>query len=169
MPVPVPVAVPLAVPGVAPALAAGDVLRGTCRWLLRAGVSPLAEVPLPDGRRADILGIDAAGRLTCVEIKISRADLRSDRKWTVYLAHCDRFFWAVPPGVLIDDLATPAFRPEATGLIVADRFDADLLRDAPWRPLNAARRRAATVALARRGAQRWLALVDPESGLIGLA
>lgn len=149
-------------------LPAGDVRRGTCRWLLRAGVSPLAEVPLSDGRRADILGIDAAGRLTCVEIKVSRADLRADRKWTGYLAHCDRFFWAVPPGLPLDDLEMPAFRPADTGLIVADRFDADVLRDAPWRPLNAARRRAVTVALARRAAQRWLGLVDPESSLIGI-
>jgi hypothetical protein len=149
-------------------LPASDVLRGTCRWLLRAGVSPLAEVPLSDGRRADILGIDVAGRLTCVEIKVSRADLRGDRKWTDYLAHCDRFFWAVPPGLPVDDLLTAPFRPAETGLIIADRFDADLVRDAPWRPLNAARRKAVTVALARRAAQRWLGLVDPESGLFGL-
>lgn len=148
---------------------ARDVLRGTCRWLLRAGVSPLAEVPLSDGRRADILGIDAAGRLTCVEIKVSRADLRGDRKWTDYLAHCDRFFWAVPPGLPLDDLAMPAFRPEDTGVIVADRFDADLVRDAPWRALHAARRRAVTILLARRAAQRWLAQADPESALIALA
>jgi hypothetical protein len=148
-------------------LAATDVLRGTCRWLLRAGVSPLAEVPLSGGRRADILGIDAAGRLTLVEIKISLADLRGDRKWPEYLDHCDRFFWAVPAGLPLDDLHTPAFRPDETGLIVADRFDAEAVRDAPWRALNAARRKSITLNLARRAAQRWLGLIDPESALIG--
>lgn len=153
--------------GTAETPVAGDVLRGTCRWLMRAGISPLAEVPLPGGRRADILGIDASGRLTCVEIKVSRADLRCDTKWTDYLVHCDRFFWAVPPGFPLDDLATAPFRPTETGLIVADRFDADLLRDAPWRPLNAARRKAITITLARRAAHRWLAHIDPESAFAG--
>lgn len=148
-------------------LIATDVLRGTCRWLLRAGVSPLAEVPLAGGRRADILGVDAAGRLTLVEIKISLADLRGDRKWPDYLDHCDRFFWAVPAGLPMGDLHTPAFRPEETGLIVADRFDAEAVREAPWRTLNAARRKAITLALARRAAYRWLSLVDPESALLG--
>ena len=148
-------------------LSATDVLRGTCRWLLRAGVNPLAEVPLSGGRRADILGVDAAGRLTLVEIKISLADLRGDRKWPDYLDHCDRFFWAVPAGLPTGDLNTPAFRPEQTGLIVADRFDAEAVREAPLRPLNPARRKAITLALARRAAHRWLGLVDPESALLG--
>ena len=148
-------------------LSATDVLRGTCRWLLRAGVNPLAEVPLSGGRRADSLGVDASGRLTLVEIKISLADLRGDRKWPDYLDHCDRFFWAVPAGLPTGDLNTPAFRPEQTGLIVADRFDAEAVREAPWRPLNPARRKAITLALARRAAHRWLGLVDPESALLG--
>jgi hypothetical protein len=146
---------------------ASDVLRGTCRWLLRAGISPLAEVPLAGGRRADIMGIDPAGQLTIVEIKVSLADLRGDRKWPDYLDHCDRFFWAVPAGLPLDDLHTPAFRPDVTGLIVADRYDAEQLRAAPHRPLNAARRRAITVALACRAANRWLGLVDPDSALLG--
>ncbi len=144
-----------------------DVLRGTCRWLLRAGISPLAEVPLGNGRRADILGLDGAGRLTLIEIKVSLADLRGDRKWPEYLDHGDRFFWAVPAGLPLDDLYAPAFRPDETGLLVADRFDAELLRDAPWRPMNAARRKAETLNLARRAANRWLGLVDPESALLG--
>ena len=149
-------------------LTATDVLRGTCRWLLRAGVSPLAEVPLAGGRRADILGVDAAGRLTLVEIKISLSDLRGDRKWPDYLDHCDRFFWAVPAGLPIADLHTPAFRPDATGLIIADRYDAEAVRDAPWKPLGAARRKAITLNIARRAANRWLGQIDPESALIGM-
>lgn len=144
-----------------------DVLRGTCRWLLRAGVSPLAEVPLGNGRRADILGLDSAGRLTLVEIKVSLADLRGDRKWPEYLPHCDRFFWAVPANLPLDDLHGPGFGAEVTGLLVADRFDADLLREAPWRPMNAARRKAESLNLARRAANRWLGLIDPESAPLG--
>jgi hypothetical protein len=50
---------------------------------------------------------------------------------------------------------------------VADRFDAEAVREAPWRPLNPARRKAITLALARRAAHRWLGLVDPESAFLG--
>lgn len=148
-------------------LTANDVLRGTCRFLLRAGISAVAEMPLANGRRVDLLGIDTAGRLTIVEIKISLADLRGDQKWPEYLAYCDQFFWAVPVGLPLADLHTAAFRPDTTGLIVADRFDAEQLRPAALRPLNAARRRTITAALAHRAAQRWHSLIDPEGARPG--
>lgn len=145
---------------------AADVRRGVCRWLWRCGVSPLAEVPLGNGRRADVLGVDAKGRITIVEIKVSLADLRGDRKWPDYLEYCDRFFWAVPPGLPRDDLDLAAFQPDRTGVLVADRFDAALLRDATLVPMNAARRKAETLGLARRASQRLLALTDPDAGLL---
>lgn len=144
-------------------LPAADVCRGVSRWLLRAGVAPLAEVALGCGRRADILGIDGDGRLTLVEIKVSLADLRGDRKWPEYLAWCDRFFWAVPAGFPRGDFAEPGFAPDRTGLLVADRFDAELLRQAPWQLLPPARRKAETLRFARRAAGRLLALNDPEA------
>ena len=142
-------------------LVAADVLRGTCRLLVRAGVAPLAEVPLGNGRRADIMGLDAQGRLTIVEIKVSLADLRCDRKWPEYLDYCDRFYWAIPCGFPLALFETADFMPLRCGLIVADRFDAEILRDAPWAPLNAARRRVETVRLARRAAMRVVAVSDP--------
>ncbi|MFZ4689461.1 MAG: MmcB family DNA repair protein [Polymorphobacter sp.] len=142
-------------------LLAVDVVRGTSRLLVRAGVAPLAEVPLGNGRRADIMGIDAQGRLTIVEIKVSLADLRGDRKWPEYLDYCDRFFWAVPAGFPLGLFATAAFAPERTGLLVADRFDAEELRPAPWVALNAARRKVETLRFARRAAARVVGMVDP--------
>ncbi len=139
-----------------------DVCRGVSRLLVRAGVAPLAEVPLGCGRRADILGIDAQGRLTLVEIKVSLADLRGDRKWPEYLDYCDRFFWAVPAGFPLGLFETPEFAPDRCGLIVADRFDAEELRPAPWVPLNAARRRVETLRFARRAAHRVAGMLDPD-------
>jgi hypothetical protein len=144
-------------------LVAADVLRGVCRLLVRAGVAPLAEVPLGSGRRADILGIDAQGRLTLVEIKVSLADLRGDRKWPDYLDYCDRFFWAVPTGFPLGLFDTPQFAPERTGLMVADRFDAEELRAAPWVQLNAARRKVETLRFARRAATRMMGVTDPDA------
>lgn len=143
---------------------AADVLRGTCRLLVRAGVAPLAEVPLGGGRRADIMGIDGQGRLTLVEIKVSLADLRGDRKWPEYLDYCDRFFWAVPLGFPLALFDTADFQPDRAGLIIADRYDAEELRPAPWVPLNAARRKAETLRFARRAASRLLWVSDPEGG-----
>lgn len=143
-------------------LAAADVARGVSRLLLRAGVAPLAEVPLGGGRRADLLGLDGQGRLTLVEIKVSLADLRGDRKWPEYLDYCDRFFWAVPAGFPLHDFDRPDFAPERCGLLVADRFDAEVLRDAPWHGLAPSRRKAETLRFARRAAMRVMGALDPE-------
>lgn len=152
---------------ITPSLTAADVVRGVSRLLLRAGVASLAEVPLGCGRRADILGIDAAGRLTLVEIKVSLADLRGDRKWPEYLDYCDRFYWAVPVGFALTPFDGPDLAPERTGLIISDRFDAEVVRAAPWTPLPPARRKAETLAFARRAALRVQAISDPESMRVG--
>jgi hypothetical protein len=75
---------------------AAEVARGVTRLFCRHDLFAMCEVPLPNGRRADLMAIGPKGELTIVEIKVSRADLLSDQKWTDYLDYCDRFFWAVP-------------------------------------------------------------------------
>src|SRR3546814_1003072 len=77
--------------GTAPA-----VTRGIMRLFHRHDIFGMAEVPLPNGRRADIMAIDAKGHLIIVEIKCSKADLLGDAKWLDYLEYCDRYFWAAP-------------------------------------------------------------------------
>jgi hypothetical protein len=91
--------------------AARDVARGVTRLFFRQDLFAMCEVPLPNGRRADMMAIDAKGCLTIVEIKVSRADLRGDGKWPDYLDYCDRFFWAVPGGFALDLFETEDFRP----------------------------------------------------------
>lgn len=146
-----------------PALCAADVARGVTRMLLRHDLAALAEVPLDGGRRADLMAIDARGQLVIVEIKVSRADLMGDGKWPDYLAHCDRFYWALPSGFDLAPLDTPAFLPERTGVIVADRYDAAIVREAHTVPLAAHVRKRCTLALARRAARRVIGLCDPEA------
>jgi hypothetical protein len=109
------------------------------------------------------MGIDGKGQLTIVEIKVSRADLAGDSKWTDYLDYCDRFFWAVPSQLagLLDE---ERFLPEAAGVIVADRYDAAIVREAPARPLAPARRKAELLRFARRAARRLSAQIDPTLG-----
>ena len=133
---------------------AQDVARGVCRLLVASGIAPLTEVPLGNGRRADVLGIGRDGRLILVEIKVSLADLRGDLKWPDYLDYCDRYFWAVPPGFALAPFDLDWFQPGRAGLIVADRWEAAVLRAAALVPLAGARRKAETLRFARRAAMR---------------
>ena len=144
-------------------LAAQDVARGVTRLFFRSDLFALCEVPLPNGRRADMMAIDPKGALTIVEIKVAKADLVGDCKWTDYLDYCDHFYWAVPP-FLAAVLEHERYLPGAAGLIVADRYDAAIMRDALHRPLAPARRKAELLRFARRAARRLSAQIDPTLG-----
>ena len=52
------------------------------RLFCRQDLFAICEMPLPNGRRADMMAIDAKGGLTIVEIKVAKADLLGDGKWT---------------------------------------------------------------------------------------
>ena len=143
---------------------AADIARGVTRLLCRHDLFAICEVPLPNGRRADMMAIDSKGILTIVEIKVAKADLLGDGKWTDYLDYCDRFFWAVPPE-LASICEGDRFLPSEAGLIVADRYDAALIRDASHRPLAPARRKAEVLRFARRAARRLCEQLDPTLGV----
>ncbi len=136
---------------------AGSIRRGVARFFIRSGAAVLAEMPLANGRRADVVALDRQGRLTVVEIKSGLADLRADRKWPDYLEFADRFFFAVDADFPLQRL------PADVGILVADAFEAVLHRDAPTVPLAAARRKAMTLRFARLAADRLLFRVDPEA------
>jgi len=142
-------------------LVAQDVARGVARLFFRRDQFALCEVPLPNGRRADMVALCPSGLITIVEIKVSRADLMGDGKWPDYLDYCDYFFWAVPPGFPLEPLACYAKGPDCSGLIVADRYDAEIVREAPLRKLAPARRKAETLRFARRAARRLAGDLDP--------
>ena len=147
-------------------LAAQDVARGVTRLFFRQDLFALCEVPLPNGRRADMMAIDGKGIITIVEIKVSRADLLGDQKWPAYLDYCDRYFWAVPAGFALEPFQGGLLGPDHSGLIVADRYDAAVVRESPVRTLAPARRKAETLRFARRAARRLAGDLDP--GLAGL-
>lgn len=129
--------------------------RGVTRGLAQRGFRALAEVPLADGRRADLLALGHDGTLVIVEIKSSVADFRADRKWPDYLQWCDRLYFAVPEGFPLELI------PGECGLIQADAFGAAILREAAERRLAAARRRALHLRFARLAASRLQRLLDP--------
>jgi hypothetical protein len=146
-------------PLAAPELTA-HVVRGVARLLLRHDCMTVGEVPLGNGRRADLMGLCPRGMVTIVEVKVSRADLLGDQKWTDYLDYCDRFFWAIPDTLDAGLLERADKLPERAGLIVANRYDAAIIREPVSVALNASRRRAETLRFARRAARRLLGEID---------
>ncbi|MFW2831427.1 MmcB family DNA repair protein [Sphingomonas sp. ID0503] len=137
------------------------VARGVTRLFFRHDWMAICEVPLGNNRRADIMAIGPDGCITIVEIKVARGDLLGDRKWRDYLDYCDRFYWAVPTGFDASPLHGTDFAPDIAGLIVADRYDAEIVREAAKTPLAAPRRKAETLRFARRAARRVLGALDP--------
>jgi hypothetical protein len=129
--------------------------RGVCRLFDAMGQASLTEFAVTNGRRADVLALDGAGRFTIVEIKTSLADFRGDAKWPEYLEFCDRYFFAVPEDFRHEVL------PCDHGLIVADPWDATIVRQAPERAMNGARRKAQTLRFARLASRRLRMLLDP--------
>jgi hypothetical protein len=132
------------------------VARGTARWLGSLGFSCISELPLPSGRRADLVALNGRGDLWIVEIKSSVEDLRADNKWQDYRAHCDRLFFAFP-----QDLPCEIF-PAGTGLIVADAYGAHLHCEAPEHRLPAPTRKLMTVRFGMAAAHRINRLIDPQ-------
>lgn len=122
--------------------------RGVTRLLYDHGLASVLEVPLANGRRADVMGLAGGGEIWIVETKSCLEDYAVDQKWPDYQDYCDRFFFAVTedfPRELI---------PEHVGLIVADGFGGAILREAPSKPLAGARRKAVTLQFARLAAFR---------------
>ena len=133
-----------------------SIARGSARLLRSLGFSCISELPLPSGRRADLVALDTAGTVWIVEIKSSVADFRADQKWQDYRMHCDRLFYAYTK-----DLPCEIFPPD-TGLIVADAYGAHMQCEAPEHRLPAATRKVMTVRFAMAAAQRINRLVDPQ-------
>ena len=143
------------------AVTAAQVTRGVMRLFARNDIWCLTEMPLRGGRRADIMGVDAKGRIVIVEIKVARADLLGDTKWTDYLEFCDRFYWGLAPHLDRACMQSQSFRPEVCGLIVADGYDAEILRPSASLPLAATRRKVEVERLARASMRRQVVGADP--------
>jgi len=131
------------------------IARGAARLLHAHGFSVVSELPLPSGRRADLVALNGGGDIWIVEIKSSVADFRADQKWQDYRAHCDRLFFATSL-----DVPCEIFPPD-TGLMVADAFGAQMICEAPEHRLAAATRKAIMLAFARAAASRLQSLIDP--------
>jgi hypothetical protein len=142
-----------------------DVARGVCRHLSAMGFAPLLEFTLGSGRRADVAALNDRGEMVIVEIKVSVSDFKGDAKWQSYLDYCDQFYFAVPGSFPKTLMEAPPALPETTGLMVADRFDAAILRPAAMRKIAPARRKAESLRFARKAATRLHGLMDASAVL----
>ena len=134
------------------------VVRGVSRLMHHLGETCLSEFTLKTGRRVDLIALDRKGAFTVVEVKSSVADFRSDNKWHEYLEFCDRFYFAVPMDFPTDIL------PTECGLMVADGYGSEILRESQPGSMNATRRKALTLRFARTAATRLMRLSDPPIG-----
>jgi hypothetical protein len=137
---------------------AAAVQRGVGRLLRAHGFAMVSELPLVTGRRADVVGLGAGGEIWIVEIKSSIEDFRVDHKWPDYRLSCDRLFFATHMQVPLDIF------PEDAGLILADSYGGELVRQAPEHRLAPATRKVMLLRFAHAAASRLHGLVDPGIG-----
>ena len=130
--------------------------RGVCRHMVSLDFACVEEFTPERGRRVDVMALGPKGEIWVVECKSSRADFTSDHKWEGYLEWCDRYFWAVDA-----DFPTELL-PSGTGLIIADAYDAEIIRMGEEHKLAGARRKALTTRLARGAARRLQGMRDPD-------
>ena len=139
--------------------AAAALQRGVCRTLRALGHSVVTELPLANGRRADVVGLSTNGNVLIVEIKSCLLDYRTDGKWHEYLDYCDGLYFAVAADFPREVI------PGRAGLILADRYGAELVREPVEERLTAARRKAMMLCFARAAALRLQHHLDPGCGL----
>ena len=142
----------------------GQILaRGVCRHLLHHGFVTVEELVPAPGLRVDVMGLGPKGEVWIVECKSGRADFTSDRKWQNYLEWADRFFWAVDADFPVELL------PGETGLILADDYDAEIVRMPAATPLAGARRKVMVQKFARHAALRLQGYRDPGVTVSGVS
>ena len=141
--------------------AALAIARGTARYLHALGYCVVSELPLPSGRRADLVALGGDGEIIIVEIKSSVADVSADLKWTDYRLPSERLCFATHAGVPCD------LFPADAGLIVADAFGASVVSEAPEQRIAAATRRSVTLRFAHAAALRLQAVADPQGPYSG--
>ncbi|AXI55550.1 hypothetical protein SuNHUV7_26540 (plasmid) [Pseudoseohaeicola sp. NH-UV-7] len=132
--------------------------RGVSRHLSSHDIASIEEFVPARGLRVDVMGLGPKGEVWIIECKSSRADFQTDCKWQGYLEWCDRYFWAVDCDFPTDLL------PEQTGLIIADAYDAEIIRMAPEHKLAPARRKVVIQKFASHAARRLQRLRDPAMG-----
>jgi hypothetical protein len=131
------------------------VRRAAAQLCIQNAWAVLHEVPLPNGRRADLLALRPDGGFVCIEVKSGIRDFLTDTKWPDYRECCDALYFAVDSSFPLELL------PDEVGVIVTSDREAAMIRPAPNHPLPPARRRSLMQRFAMVAATRLSALEDP--------
>jgi len=131
------------------------VRRAAAQLCIQNAWAVLHELPLPNGRRADLLALRPDGGFVCIEVKSGSRDFLTDSKWPEYREFCDALYFAVDAGFPLELL------PDGVGVIVTSGREAEMIRAAPSHPLPPARRRGLLHRFATIAATRLSALEDP--------
>ena len=131
------------------------IARGVCRHLKQYNFSCLEEFVPIKGSRVDIIAIGPSGEIWIIECKSSPRDYNQDQKWEKYLPFCERYFWAVPQNFPTDIL------PENDGLIIADSYDAEIIRYGQKHKITPQKRKKIITKVARNASDRLKLLLDP--------
>ena len=134
---------------------ANDISRGTCRYLKNLGYSSLTEFKLQSKRRVDVIGLNQAGKFLIIEIKSSVSDLKADKKWGEYIPFADEMYFAVANGFPLEII------PDECGIMIADAYNAAIVRQSPLRNLHKSRRQNQIKQFARTASDRLHQLKDP--------
>lgn len=129
--------------------------RGVCRHLRQFDFACVEEFVPTRGLRVDVMALGPKGEIWVIECKSCEADFKSDQKWSGYLDWCDQYFWAV------DAQFPQELLPDNSGLILADSYDAEIIRHGETLQLAPARRKKLTLKFARNAATRLLEYRDP--------
>jgi hypothetical protein len=135
-------------------LPADDIVRGVCRHMRNLNYSVLVKFKLKSKRRVDVIGLSKSGKFVIVEVKSSYNDFRSDKKWPEYLPFADQLYFAVANGFPIEIL------PKDCGVMVADAYNAHILRKAPVCSMNATRQKNQYIQYAKTAANRLYQTID---------
>lgn len=122
--------------------------QGVMRHFRQYDIIMMAELTLANNMRADLIGVDAKGVISIIEIKSSVEDFKADQKWPNYTKFCDRFYFASH-----GDVPGHIF-PEEEGFVLADGYGAEIIRPAIENKLPAATRKALTLRIARAASSR---------------
>ncbi len=99
--------------------------EATCSYFLKKGYSNHLELGLcPRGRlRGDVVSINLKGFIIVSEVKSSKSDFLTDKKWHQYLVHCNQLYFIFLPEVYeqIKEELGPKIKEHGTGVLVLDK------------------------------------------------
>jgi hypothetical protein len=98
--------------------------EATTSYFLKKGYSCFLELGLNSwGKlRGDVLAINLRGEIIVIEVKSSKADFVSDKKWEQYLSYSNKLYFVFTPGVFNDikSLILSKLSGHGVGVLILD-------------------------------------------------